>query len=124
MSKLLATPAPILAGVLGAQFDPELTQGTPGVVVAVLFGVWVTVSVFDKLGWLPTKNGKGGMSQSDHERLGRILEIVGREDPEKPGWPMVWNSGKEGREIRDELKRMVATLEETNRLLRNQQREE
>jgi len=91
------------------QVSPPGVEG-PGWAMAAITGAFVILWLLNAIGKLPgstPKNGPGAFGPEHRDQLADLHRVVTREDQDKPGWPMVWNSARETREIRDLLKELV-----------------
>ena len=127
--KIFALPIPLLVAV-AFQVPEGLVDGTSGIVTTLLLGVWVFGWMLDKVGKFPGAKSNGASSAEAlvatlmqlkvgerDKSLTDVVEVVTREDKDKPGWPMVWSSAEESREIRTLLKAIAEQQKDTNRLL-------
>jgi hypothetical protein len=106
MKSLFTLPLPIFVGALAMQGNGPSIEG-PGWLMAALTGVFVVLWLLNAVGRLPgggPKNGPTTFGTGQREQLAELHWIVTREDRDKPGWPMVWSSARETREIRELLK--------------------
>jgi hypothetical protein len=101
MLRLLNLPLPIFTAVLVQQIEPPTVTG-PGWLVAIFTGAFVVLWFLNAIGRLPGAHGERrapSFGDQDRAHLVEIHKTVTREDSDKPGWPMVWHSGKESREV-------------------------
>ena len=130
--KVFSVPVPAFVAAALPQLPEGLSQSTPGWVTNIILAAWVLGWLLDKLGKLPGSTSGPGpaldpedvvelvMTSKVGERgktLVDAIETITREDKDKPGWPMVWNSSEAEREIRSTLKELVEAQRDTNRLL-------
>lgn len=123
--KLLQLPIPILVVALQAADHPEpVGPAWYGGVVATLFLIAYILNVLGKFPGASNERRTASYTDEDRSRdnasasaVAAVLKAIGdlakqveemhktvtREDVDKPGWPMVWNSSKESREMRAAL---------------------
>lgn len=102
--RLFGLPLPILAAAAQLQVMPGVSG--PGWFMGAVTAVFVVLWFLNAIGRLPGATGERRttcFNEKDREKLAEVHRNVTREEPERPGWPMVWTSAREGREIRDLL---------------------
>jgi hypothetical protein len=129
MHSIVLAPVVPLAAVAAFPQVPGIAAGeqtTPGWVAAAFVGVWVTLWFLDRIGKLPgaakteapqlvvVEPDKLRELLVDPSQVARVHDVVTREDPEKPGYYMVWSTSKERRDLEkkldDHAKLMHATI--------------
>ena len=117
--KILSVPIPVLIGAVVVQV-PEYLNSAPGWVVAFLVGAYVIVWLLNQFGLIPKKFRNGNkivhFTEEDRERLERIGEIIIRDDPNEPGWPILWSHWRECRDCKAVLASMNNLLEDHHRV--------
>lgn len=138
MSLVLAPVVPMAAVAAFPQIPgiDAAVQTTPGWVAVGAVWVWVTLWFLDRVGKLPggSKAPQGPQIlvvstddlravTPDRHKADEVHEIVSREDPEKPGYKLVWSSSKERRDLERKLdehsKLMHATIETLDAMKRS-----
>lgn len=125
LTLVLVTPV-VPFGVAAFQV-PEIGDVTPGWLTAAFVGAWVVLWLLDRIGKLPggsqfdtprvmvVEPDKLKELLADPNQVAKIHEVVTREDSDKPGYYMVWSTGKERRALErtmdDHGKLMHATIE-------------
>ena len=112
MLRFLNLPIPIIAAVLVPQIEPP-QMSAPAWVAAIIGVAYVLLSYLNWIGRLPGATAErraGGYGDDDRRQVStlsaqvaEVYRTVTREDPEKPGWPMVWRSSKEMRAAHEAL---------------------
>lgn len=100
MMRLLNLPIPVFAAILVPQIEPP-QMSAPAWVAAIIGVAYVLLSYLNWIGRLPGATAErraGGYGDDDRARLVKVHEIIVREDPDKPNWPMVWRASKEMRD--------------------------
>lgn len=115
--RLLNLPLPILTAVFVPQLEPPQVT-TPGYIAAAMGGAWLVLWYLQQIGKLPGAPERRASDQAVTEKLDVLADqvdavhkIVTREDADAPGWPMVWRSMKESREVRDAVTKLAALAE-------------
>jgi len=112
---LLNLPLPILMAPLAPQIPgmaPATVQDGPGWVAVFLLGAWVVLWVLKEIGKLPGQDRNAitvTLPEKRAHQFDEVHRIVTREDPEKPGYAMVWSSRAE----RDALQRTLDMARKT-----------
>lgn len=95
--RLLNLPIPVIAAVIAPQIEPP-TMSTPAWVAAIVGVAYVLLSYLNWAGRLPGANAERRMqtfTEEDRSRLAEVHRTVMREDPDRPGVPMVWRQTRE-----------------------------
>ena len=101
MLRILNAPLPIITAVVMQEIPQPMMTGGPGWAVAVLTGIFIVLWFLNAIGRLPGASGDrrtASFRDEDRARLVKVHEIIVREDPDKPNWPMVWRASKEMRD--------------------------
>lgn len=107
MKILTGLPVPIF-GAAFLEFPPGVEE--PSWIMAALVGAYVVLWLLDKIGVLPgtsKERREASFTPLDRAHLDRVFEVISREDPDKPGWPMVWSPSRERREAREHLRTLA-----------------
>ena len=111
MLRVLNAPLPIITAVVMQEIPQPMMTGGPGWAVAVMTGVFIVLWFLNAIERLPGARGNrrvASFHDEDRARLQEIHRTVIREDPDRPGWPMIWRSSKEMRTAHEVLANLSA----------------
>ena len=115
--RILNLPLPIFTAILVPQIEPPGTSDGPAWAAAFFafaFSLGWFLDRYDKLPGTSGNRRAGGYVDEDRKQataqavlIAEIHRTVTREDSEKPGWPMVWHSSRESREMCTAIARLA-----------------